>query len=98
MGMSTHIEAFIPDTDPEYQRHKKVLMVCREEGVSLPLETAKYFDDTHASEYLLDSKLARELEKGFHYTEYSDESSQGFEVDLTKLPKGVTKLRFYNSW
>lgn len=98
MGMSTHIIAYIPDTDPEYQMHKEVLQVCAKNEVSLPIETAAYFGDSSPQLYLLDEKLEVDLVKGIHFKEWSDESSQGFEVDLTQLPKGVTKLRFYNNW
>jgi hypothetical protein len=98
MGMSTHITAFIPDTDPEYQRHKKVLLACKEAKVSLPAETAKYFGIYQPDLCLLEEKLQVKLIKGTHYEEYNAEMEQGFEVDLDKLPQGVTKIRFYNSF
>lgn len=98
MGMSTHIKGFTPDTDAEYQRHKKVLLVCQEAEVELPKETAKYFGSEEANEETLESKLEVDLVLGKHYTEYSADMTEGFEVDLTKLPKGVTKLRFSNSY
>jgi len=96
--MSTHIVAFIPDTDKEYQRHKKILQACSEGEVSLPPETANYFGYELPEDYLLEDKLSVNLERGVHYEDWRDESSAGFEVDLTKIPKGVTKLRFYNNW
>jgi len=98
MVMSTHIEGFMPDTDLEYQKHKKVLLICQESGVSLPKETAEYFGEDDPNSYLLDEKLEIELKLGVHYEDYQENSSVGFEVDLTKLPKGVTKLRFTNSY
>ena len=30
--------------------------------------------------------------------ELNEEGRQGYRIDLTKLPKGVKILRFYNSW
>lgn len=98
MGMSTHIQAFIPDTDAEFKKHKKILLMCLENEVSLPKETAEYFGSEDANEYLLDEKLEIELEEDVHYKNWSDEYCSGFEVDLLKLPKGVTKLRFFNGW
>lgn len=99
MGMSTHIKAFIPDTDPEYLRHKKVLDVCREQNVYLPAQTAEYFGGSTIPYWgMEDEKLEVKLKEDVHYTHYSEDSIDGFEVDLTKLPKGVTKLRFYNNW
>jgi hypothetical protein len=47
---------------------------------------------------MLEEKLEEELIENIHYTNWSDESSEGFEIDLTNLPHGVTKLRFYNNW
>ena len=98
MGMSTHIAAYTPDTDVDFQKHKKILLMCLEAKVSLPKETALYFGEESPSEYLLDEKLSIDLKEDVHYKEWSDESSQGYELDLTQLPKGVTKLRFFNSW
>lgn len=98
MGMSTHIEAFIPDTDSEFLRHRKVVKVCLEADVSLPKETADYFGYSRPGSHMLEEKLQIELRIGEHYQEWSDDSSSGFEVDLTKLPEGVSKLRFYNNW
>lgn len=98
MSMSTHIQAFIPDTDKEFKKHKKILLACSEAEVSLPKETAKYFGGEDADESMLDEKLSVELKEGVHYKDWSQDSSSGFEVDLTKLPAGVTKLRFYNNW
>lgn len=100
MGMSTHIEAFIPDTNSEYQKHKEILEMCIKHDVYLPEQTAVYFGQSVPYIGLLDEKLRLELKEGINYTNWSDseEGSQGFEVDLTKLPKGVTKLRFYNNW
>lgn len=99
MGMSTHIIAFTPDTDKEFQRHKKILMACHEGKVRLSPDTAEYFGYDHPIMSLMDDKLSVELTDGEHYEKWSDgEGSSGFEVDLTKLPAGVTKLRFYNNW
>lgn len=98
MGMSTHIQAFIPDTDPEYQKHKKVLLVCQDASVSLPEETAKYFGTKYADDCVLEEKLEINLKQGTHYKHWNDDSRSGFEIDIDKLPKGVTKVRFYNSW
>jgi hypothetical protein len=99
MGMSTYIQAFIPDTDPLYQKHKKVFLVCKEAGVSLPQETADYFHTHHSGDdSILEDKLQIDMTLGIHYSEYSSDSAEGVEVDLTTLPKGVTKLRFVNSW
>lgn len=98
--MSTHIKAFIPDTDPEYQKHKEILEMCLKHNVYLPQQTANYFGQSNPYPGMIEEKLQIELSEGVHYMEYRDShsSEEGFDIDLTKLPKGVTKLRFYNSW
>lgn len=99
MAMSTKIKGFISDTNVEYQKHKKVFLACKEAGVDLPKQTAEYFgSDNTDEEDLLEGKLEMKLQLGVHYEEYSADMVEGFEVDLTKLPQGVTKLRFYNSY
>ena len=45
---------------------------------------------------MLDDKPSVKLVKDTHYGWV--DSSEGFEIDLAKLPKGVTKIRFYNSY
>jgi hypothetical protein len=72
--------------------------VCLEADISLPKETAEYFGTENPEEWALDEKLSVDLEEDVHYKEWSEDSSQGFELDLTKVPKGVTKIRFYNNW
>lgn len=96
--MSTHVQAFIPDTDETYQKHKKVLLACLEADVDLPKATAEYFGSEYPEEYLLDEKLEINLEAGKHYKEYDDDASSGYEIFIKDLPKGVHKIRFYNSW
>ena len=98
MGMSTYIRGFIPNTDAEYKKHAKVLVACAEAEVELPKQTADYFGSKEAYEELLEEKLEVKLKNGTHYKAWSSDMQEGYEVDLTKLPKGVTKLRFYNSY
>lgn len=96
--MSTYIQAFIPDTDKEFQKHKKVLLTCMEAVVSLPKETADYFESDEAYESLLDQKLGFDLVEGKHYTEWSNDGASGYDIIVQNLPAGVHKIRFGNSW
>ncbi len=98
MSMSTSIQAFIPDTDKTYNKHKKVLLACLEADVELPKGTAEYFGEEHAEEYLLEGKLEIDLKEGKHYNEWSGEDSEGFEIELKNIPEGVAKIRFSNSY
>lgn len=91
--MSTHISAFMPETDEIYIKYKKVYDICEELGTSLPSEVEEYFDDEEP-----ECKLQIDLKEGVHYVEYYKDSSVGFEVMLDELPKGITKIRFYNCY
>jgi hypothetical protein len=96
--MSTHIVAFIPDTDPEYQKHKKVLLACMEAEVDLPPQTAEYFRYQQPEECALEEKLEFRLVEGVHYHKWGAEMQEGFEIIVSEIPKGVHKIRVYNSW
>lgn len=95
MGMSKCIKAFIPDTDETYQKHKKVLLACVDAEIKeLPKETAEYFGSKHPEMELLEEKLEVKLKHGKHFTEFSEDMTEGFEVNIASLPKGTTKLKF----
>ena len=98
MSHDMYIKAFIPDTDPEYQRQRKVLLACKEAEVSLPKETAKFFGENYADLSSLDEKLEIKLQKDLHYREIFDDGVTGYEVILSKLPAGVDRIQFINTW
>ena len=100
MSMSTYIQAFVPDTDPTYLKHKKVLLACIDAGISeLPKETSEYFGGYKNPEMeVLEEKLQVRLKEGTHYKEWQDDMRVGFEIELKDIPQGVTKLRFVNSY
>ncbi len=102
--MSTHLQAFIPDTDPDFVKHKNVLLACIAANVSLPKETGIYFMGSgyiqgyKGEVQMLDQKLEQTLHPDIHYRLINREGESGFEVDISKLPKGVSKLRFVNCY
>ncbi len=96
--MDINIMAYMPDTDSEYQKHKRLLLTCLEAEVSLPKETAEYFGADKPSEYILESKLEIRLIKDVHYSEYNNQTLSGFDIHLKTLPKSIDKIRVFNSW
>ena len=95
MSMSTHVTGYISEDSEEYQKHKRILLMCDKEGVSLPKETHDYFgDETNNVEMLLEEKLECEIPKH----EFNRDMDQGFEVFISEIPKGVHKIRFVNSY
>jgi len=95
MGMSTDIIGLVSSDDKTYQKHAKVLQACIDADIQeLPKETADYFGSKYPDEELLEAKLSVEIPKH----KYQDESSSGFEIYISSIPKGVNKIRFVNSW
>lgn len=96
MGMSTSVIGFIPDTDETYQKHKAVLLACLDAEIEeLPKETAEYFGTKWPEYYLIEEKLEVQIPQH----EWNDgDMSQGYEIIISEIPKGVHKIRFVNSW
>lgn len=92
MGMSTHVIGFRPPDD-KWKKMKHIYDACMEGGIDVPDEVDNFFNgeppDDQGVEVDLDDCL----------TEYDDKDYRaGYELDVKKLPKDVTIIRFYNSW
>ncbi len=104
MGMSTHVMGL---RDPKGARHRKMMQAAIALNVAgvreMPKEMAEYFGDDYDGDacYVANNEHAGcevEIEKTAAVEEWSDDCRSGFVVDISKLPDGVTHLRFYNSW
>lgn len=95
MGMSTHVVGIRPPDD-DFKKHKAVYDACEAAGVSVPKETHDFFNLDEVNEPD-EAGVIVNLPKGAE-SEYDSDMRQGIEVDLEKLPAGVKRLRFYNSW
>jgi hypothetical protein len=90
--MSTHVVGF-QLRDENWERHEVVWKACCAAQVSIPPETLLFFGhedpiDKPGREVDIRSAVQRMVRAG----------SEGYDVDITKLPKNVTVVRFYNSW
>lgn len=92
MSMSTCVVGFRP-ADEAWKNMKSIWESCEAAGVEIPKEVLKFFDGKPPKD-----KPGAEVSIKEAVRDWSDEYSQGFEVDLTKLPSNVKVLRFYNSW
>ena len=95
MSMSTTITGYRNPDSREHQAHLKVLEACREGEISLPHETALYFDSQ--TPVNVDPDEVLEVNISFHKVHPHD-MAEGYEVVLSELPPGVNKIRFTNSW
>lgn len=93
MGMSTHVIG-IRRPDEKWSQMKAVWDACKLAGVEPPDEVANFFEYGTPDP----SGIRVELEGKPCVRVFNDDMRQGFEVDIDKLPKNVTFVRFYNSW
>jgi hypothetical protein len=93
MSMSTHVYGVRPP-DKKWKRMKAVYDSCEAAGVEPPEEVSEFFGyDTPDPD-----GVVIELEQHESCAEVDEFGMNGYDVDLSKLPKDVTILRFRNSW
>lgn len=96
MDMSTYI---IGLRDPNSAHHKNMVAVrraCDAASVDWPKQVTAYFDE--GEDDTEDGPLMVNLEKVADKWSEEDLMREGFELDIKKIPHGITKIRFYNSW
>ena len=94
--MSTNVVGFKPP-DEKWQRMRAVWDACTTAGIEIPREVDRFFDGRAPDPNGVEIDEDRLRDAGC-LREWSDHYRQGFEVDVAKLPKDVTVIRFYNSW
>lgn len=93
MSMSTHVVGFHPPNEI-WRRMKTAWQACKNACVDPPDEVVQFFNDKEPD----DSGVEIDLDEHESTSKYHTEYSAGIEVDLTKLPKNITKIRFINSY
>ena len=91
MSMSTHIIAFRPP-DEDWLKMKQVYDACLTAGIDIPDQVASFFGDDRPDDTGVRIDIDHLLE------EWQEDSRQGFQLELSKLPADIKILRFYNSW
>jgi len=91
MGLSTHVMGFRPP-DEKWKKMKAIWDACKEADIEAPEDVWKFFNDEPPDE------AGVEVDLGKACSDYMEDSRDGFEVDVTKLPKDVKIIRFYNSY
>lgn len=93
MSMSTSIVGFVPPDD-KFKAMKAVWDVCSKANVEIPEEVSDFFQDETPN----DNGVSIDLEDHECVKEISEESVNGFEVDISMLPKDVKIIRFSNCY
>jgi type IV secretory pathway TraG/TraD family ATPase VirD4 len=91
MGMSTHVVGIKP-ADEKFNQMRSLWEACEKARVTIPLEVVEFFGGETPDE----AGVIVDLENAVQ--PWRDDSADGYEVDITKLPKDVKIIRFYNSW
>lgn len=93
MGMSTWVLGFRPPDD-KWRQMKNTWDACNRAEVTVPEEVEKFFNYGPPD----DAGIKINLDEKHGVTEWNDDSREGFEVELSKLPKNITRIRFVNAW
>lgn len=93
MSMSAYVKGLKPITE-DYKKRLEIYKSCKELKISPPEEIRKYFeDDIEPCDEGIIVDLKRDVVR-----ESCDDYREFYDVDVTKLPEGVTKVRFVISY
>jgi len=93
MGMSSRVEG-IKAPGERWAEMKRVWDTCMAARVDPPKAVWDYFDGKTPDPAGVIINLVRDDAVKV----YTDDNSSGFVVELSRLPKDLTHLRFLNSW
>lgn len=93
MGMHSFVQGIKPP-DKRWLAMKKIWDACEELKVNVPEAVQDFFDGDAPDEL----GVVIDMTEHNGVTDYKAEGCDGFEVDLTKLPKDITIIRFVNSY
>jgi hypothetical protein len=99
MSISVQYQAVIPVDGATYQKHAAVLAACKYAGVSLPPETAAFFDDQGEEREVTNDGI-RVAIGPYSKCKAGSGSVMGdgeAVIDLSKLPPGTAKIRIFVS-
>jgi len=90
MSRTIYVEGIKPP-DEKWLKMKQVYDACKAAKLEAPSEVQKFFDyrEPDAKGVIVEQKKL-----GDAVTELTSEDAMGYDVDLTKLDKDITILRF----
>jgi hypothetical protein len=113
MGMSTHVIAVRAlDDSSKFEKMINLKLACETAGVDYPQECIDFFVKvsdcgpgesvelltSEATDINLKYDIKKYPELAGICQKWSDDSRSGFEVEVSKIPSWIKKIRFYNSW
>lgn len=91
MGLTTHVEGFRPP-DETFDKMLAAYRACEAADVAVPDPVDDFFDGSPPDPRGVSVDVNNAVSKG------PEDTDDSHEVDLKKLPAGVTVIRFTNSW
>lgn len=95
MSMSVYVQGLRPVTE-DYKKRLEIYNACKELNINPPEEILKYFN--YESRPCEKGILIELPNDSVVYSTDMNRCSNYYYVDLTKLPEGVTKVRFEISY
>lgn len=92
MGMCSYVIGF-READETFTKMEAAFNACKAAGIELPKAVCDFFEGENPDPKGVKINLGDAVEK---WKDGYD--SEGFQVDLTKLPKGIRYIRFINSY
>lgn len=93
MAMSTRITGFRPP-DARWAQMKAVWDACEAASQEVPSSVEEFFNHEPPD----DRGICIDLKDSPSVTNYRADMEEGFQVEISKLPKELTHIRFVNSW
>ena len=91
MSMYSYVKGLKPKTD-DYEKRLQIYNLCTALNIPIPHEIESFFDGEVCEDGIVCDLPKDSIKK------YCNDTREYFEVDLTKIPSDVTKVRFCNSW
>ena len=95
MSMSTSVIG-IRASNAEHKAKRDAVIACVKAKVNIPKELLNYFGDIGEGTIVEDAAAGLEVE--IPKNEWRNDYASGYEIEVSKIPPGVEKIRFYNSW
>jgi len=89
MGMTTNIVAFPPND--RWRRMQAIWEACEAAGVAVPDEVDIFFGGESPD------PLGAEVDIDCAIEKWHDDSAEGYQIDIAKLPNDIQFIRFYIS-
>lgn len=95
MGQSMHVVGERDNTE-QWTKMRDAYWACKDAGIKIPTEVLEFFDYNEPGSEAEKGRTEVELPRdAVEEINDSDLSHEGYRVDLSKIPEGVSHIRFF---